>query len=323
MARMRARHPVWAIFLENWGYKLVAVICALIFFYSFKTERMGTRTISTDIIAIMETPSDDYILVSQFPPQVAMKLEGPMSVLKSLKGEDVGPLVIPISDFRSKTFSFDESVIETLPKSVNVVKFYPDAIPLRFERRIEKKVPVEAAVEGTPAAGRLLKLPVVISPEKVLVKGAESSMKKIEEWETQSIFVDALAPGVHELTVNLSPPRIPHITLEEEEVTVKIEISYKMMDRWFRNLPVVVEDQEMAKSVIIKPPKVSVLLTGPEEFMKPLEEDQLYFFVDVTAEELQEGGSFQKEIKYSSLPEKTAPIKMIPTKVTVIVKAAP
>jgi YbbR domain-containing protein len=321
--RLRTRHPLSILLLENWGYKLVALVCALIFFYSFKTERMGTRTISTDIIAIMESPSEDHILVSQFPPQVAMKLEGPMSVLKSLKGEDVGPLVIPISDFRSKIFSFDESVIETLPKSVNVVKFYPDAIPLRFERRIEKKVPVEASLEGSPAPGRLLKLPVVISPERVIVRGAESSMKKIEKWETQSIFVDALAPGVNELTVNLSPPRIPHITLDEEEVTVKLEISYKMMDRWFRNMPVVVEDQEMAKSVLIKPPKVSVLLSGPEEFVKLLEEDQLYFFVDVTADELQEGGSFQKEIKFSALPEKTAPTKMIPAKVTVVVKASP
>lgn len=307
------------LLLGNIGYKLIALLCSLIFFFSFKTERMGTRTISTDIIAIMESPSDDYILVSQFPSQVAMKLEGPMSALKSLKGEDIGPLVIPISDFKSKDFTFDESVIEVLPKAVDVVRFYPDSIPLRFERRIEKILPVEPSIEGTPAPGRLMKIPVAVSPERVKVKGAESSMKKIEKWETQAIYVDSLGPGIHEVKVNLLPPRISHITLEEEEVTVKIEIAYKIMDKWFRHLPLVA-DGAAGKNVLIRPGKVSVLLSGPEEFLKPLTVDQLYFFVEVTESDLETGGSFQKEVKYSSLPEATAPTKLTPAKVTLIVK---
>ena len=308
------------LLLDNLGYKVFAIICSLVFFYSFRGERMGTRTVSTDIIAINEAPTEDFILVSQFPSQVAMKIEGPMSVLKTIRGEDVGPVVIPITDFRSKVFTFDEDVIDTLPKTVHVVKFYPDSIPMRFERRVEKKIPVEAPVEGSPAPGRLLKLPLTVVPDKVLVRGAESSLKKIETWQTQPIYVDTLAPGVHELRVNLLPPKIPYVTPDEEDVTVKVEIMYKMMERWFKSVPLSIEGMESSKGALLKPGKTSVHLSGPEEFIKTLSEDNLYFFVHVSEEERQTGGTYQKEILYSSLPDLTVPTKITPSKITVVIK---
>ena len=308
------------LLFDNLGYKVIAIVCSLIFFYSFQTERMGTRTITTDIIAIMETPTDDYILVSEFPPQVAMKLEGPMSTLKSLKGEDIGPLVISVSDFQSKVFTFDESIIEALPKAVNVVRFYPDSIPLRYERRVEKNVPIVPSIEGVPPAGRLLRTPVEVVPGKVRIKGAESSMKKITEWETQAIYVDALAPGTHEIKVNLSPPKLSHITLEEEKATAIVKIEYKLMDRWFRDVPLSIEGKEDFRDLKIKPSKVSVLLRGPEEFLKPLAVDQLNLYVTIFEEEILTGGTFQKDINYGTLPEQTSPIKQLPSKVTVVLK---
>jgi YbbR domain-containing protein len=308
------------LFLDNVGYKIVGIFCSLIFFYSFQTERTGTRTVSTDIMAIMDSPSDEYILVSQFPSQIAMKLEGPISTLKTLKGQDLGPLIIPISDFRSRIFQFNQNIIESLPKGVHIIKFYPDSIPLQFERRVEKLLPVVPAVEDAPAPGRVLVGPVKVTPEMVKVRGAESAMKKIDRWETQAIYVETLAPGVHEVKVNLAPPKIPHVTPEEENVTARVEIDYKMITKWFRSVPLVLEHKEGLKNFTLRPVTVSVLLDGPEELLRPLESDQLYFFVEVTAEEIGAGGSFQAEVQHSPLPDRTTVKKLFPAKATVTIK---
>lgn len=310
------------LFKENIGYKFIALGCSLVLFYSFQTEKIGTRTVSTSIITIMEDPSDSYILVSEFPPQIAIKLEGPMKMLKGLKGEDIGPIIVPISDFNSRKFVFDSSLIESIPKSVHVVRFYPDSIALRFERKIEKLIKVVPIIEGQPHKGRILKTPVKVIPEKVRIKGAESSLKKIRSWETQAIYVKDLSPGEHEIKVNLVPPKNPHITLDEETVTVKVNIEYRYVTKWIRKIPLSIEGMETLSSVAMRPAYVAVLLKGPEEIIESVTEERLNFYVEVSEDDLQKKGGVMKEIKYSSLPELTAVVKLVPARILVSSKPA-
>jgi len=317
---MNIKDVITKFFFENFSYKVVAGICALVFFYSFQTEKIGTRTISCDVITIMDPPTDKYILTSHFPSQVAMKVEGPISVLKVLKSQDIGPIIIPISDFNSRIYKFDEKIIQSLPKGVRILKFYPDSVPMQFERRIEKFVPVIPSIEDGLPPGRVLASAIKILPEKIKIKGAESSIKKVDKWETQPVYLASLMPGIHEIKVGLSSPKLSHVTTEDETVTIRIEIDYKMTTKWFKNIPVVIEKNEMVKNATIRPQSVSVLLSGPEEILKGLTPESLYFFVEVSHGEISAGGTISAEVKHGPLPEKTTIIKIYPPKVTVSIR---
>ena len=300
---------------KNLGSKGLAFALTVVFFYMHETESMSQRTLSVPVIAMLD-PGQDRILVSGFPEQVTLRLQGPVSVLKELRSQDVGPAVVPVTEITDQQFRFTRQNFN-LPESVKITTIFPEAVPVEFEDRIEKQVPLEAEIRGTTAPGRYLGDRITIKPEVVTIAGARSAVERINRWQTEPLYVNELEPGLHEINLNLAPPDIANVYLKEESsASVTVEVLQKTMTKWFRKVPIGVEGIEPA-GITVKPTTVSVLVTGPEETVRPLDENMLNFYARLSGEELITIGPFQKPVEFAEPPPGVEFTKISPTKVVV------
>ncbi len=301
---------------KNLGFKALAVVLALVFFYTRETESISHRTLSIPVIAMLD-PAEDRILVSGFPEQVTLRLQGPVSVLKELRGQDVGPAVVPITEIRENQFRFTRQNFN-LPDQAKITMIYPESVPVQFEDRVEKKVPLIVEIKGMPAPGRYLSEKITIAPRTVTISGARSSVEFIQDWDTEPVFVDELGPGKHVIDLTLAPPKLANVFLEHEPTaTVTLEVLQREMSKWIRKIPVGVEGIDPA-GITMKPPSISVYVKGPEEVVKFLDVDMLNFFCTLTDEELITVGSYPKAIEHAEPPEGVSFVKIVPSKAIVI-----
>ena len=301
---------------KNLGFKALAVVLALVFFYTRETESISHRTLSIPVIAMLD-PAEDRILVSGFPEQVTLRLQGPVSVLKELRGQDVGPAVVPIKEIKEHQFRFTRQNFN-LPDAAKITMIYPESVPVQFEDRIQKKVPLIVEVKGMPAPGRYLSEEITIAPEKVNITGARSSVEYITDWDTEPVFVDELGPGKHVIDLTLAPPKLANVFIEHEPTaTVTIEVLQREMAKWIRKVPVGVEGIDPA-GITMKPPTISVYVSGPEEVIHPLNVDMLNFYTTLTDEELITVGSYPKVIEHAAPPAGVSFVKIVPSKAIVI-----
>jgi YbbR domain-containing protein len=301
---------------KNLGFKALAIVLALVFFYTRETESISHRTLSIPVIAMLD-PAEERILVSGFPEQVTLRLQGPVSVLKELRGQDVGPAVVPIQEIRDKQFRFTRQNFN-LPDAAKITMIYPESVPVQFEDRIQKKVPLLVEIKGMPAPGRFLSETITIAPEKVSISGARSSVQHIENWDTEPVFVDELGPGKHVIDLTLAPPKLANVFIEHEPTaTVTIEVLQREMAKWIRKVPVGVEGIDPV-GITMKPPTISVYVKGPEEVVKFLDVDMLNFYCTLTDEELITVGSYPKVIEHAVPPEGVSFVKIVPSKAIVI-----
>ncbi|MBW2260759.1 MAG: hypothetical protein JRG91_02215 [Deltaproteobacteria bacterium] len=301
---------------KNLGFKTLAVALALVFFYTRETESISHRTLSIPVIAMLD-PAEDRILVSGFPEQVTLRLQGPVSVLKELRGQDVGPAVVPITEIKDQQFRFTRQNFN-LPDAAKITMIYPESVPVQFEERIEKKVPLIVEIKGTPAPGRYLSDEIKIDPEKVSISGARSAVDRIEDWDTEPVFVEELGPGRHVIDLTLAPPKLANVFLEHEPTaSVVFEVLQKEMTKWIRRVPVGVEGIDPA-GITMKPATISVYVKGPEEVVKPFDMDMLNFYCTLTDDELITVGSYPKAIEHAQPPEGVTFVKIVPSKAIVI-----
>jgi YbbR domain-containing protein len=298
------------------GLKALALVLALVFFYTRETESISHRTLSIPVIAMLD-PGEDRILVSGFPEQVTLRLQGPVSVLKELRSQDVGPAVVPVKEITEQQFRFTRQNFN-LPDAAKITMIYPETVPVQFEDRIMKKVPLEAIVKGSPSEGRYLSDAIMVDPPKVLISGAKSAVERIEHWETEPVYVKDLEPGKHSIDVDLAPPQMANVFIEQDPVaSVEIEVLQKQMSKWLRKIPLGVEGLDPA-GITIKPPTVSVYVSGPEEIVKTLNEDLLNFYAILSKEEMVAVGSYQKDVENAPPPEGIEFVKVVPSKVIVV-----
>lgn len=301
---------------KNLGFKALAIALALIFFYTRETESISHRTLSIPVIAMLD-PTEHRILVSGFPEQVTLRLQGPVSVLKELRSQDVGPAVVPITEIKEQQFRFTRDNFN-LPEAAKITMIYPESVPVQFEERIERIVELQVDIQGTPSSGRFLGDEIKVEPKTVTVTGARSAVQRIEKWDTEPLYVEELGPGLHVIDVNLAPPSHANVYIEHEPTaSVTIEVLQKEMAKWIRKVPVGVEGIDPA-GITLKPPNVSVYVRGPEEVIIPLEMDMLNFFTKLTEEELITVGSYQKTIEHAPPPEGVEFVKIVPLKIMVI-----
>lgn len=320
MTESRAATWTRGALTHNMGFKVLAIALSLIFFYTRETESISHRTLSIPVIAMLD-PGEDRILVSGFPEQVSLRLQGPVSVLKELRSQDVGPAVVPITDITEQQFHFTRQNFN-LPDAAKITMIYPESVPVQFEEKTQKEVPLDVEIQGTPAPGRYLGEEIKIVPEKITIAGARSALERIQKWDTEPVYVEDLDPGHHVIDLTLAPPKLANVFIEHEPTaSVTIEVLQKEMSKWIRKVPVGVEGIDPA-GITVKPATVSVYVRGPEEVVKPLDMDRLNFYATLTDEELITVGSYQKAVEHAPPPEGVEFVKIVPSK-TIVINRSP
>jgi YbbR domain-containing protein len=186
-----------------WGLRLLALAIAVVlwFFGSVeKRERASEKVVEANIT--YSTPSGTVILD---PVQtVRVRLRGRTSKIRNLNPFVVDVLVV-IPEGRHGSLDVHlgpENVIA--PEDLEVVSVDPNLLQLHLDREVSVMLPVLPRLAGEPAAGAVVGT-IEVSPERVLVNGPESTLRRVRTLSTSPINLSGHALDFVESAAVLAP----------------------------------------------------------------------------------------------------------------------
>jgi len=202
----------------------------------------------------------------------------------------------------------DASKIE-LPADVSIVYILPRTITVRIERLIEKTLPVETVLTGTPVS-RFAVANTIIHPESVRVKGAESVVSALTRIRMKPVDISGISKSLRQGVALDLPDGIMPAKPEQfiVEVMVKEKIVVKRMDN------IVIQGHGGGKPYRISPPTIEMTIKGSARAINNLKADP-DFDVYVDLEGLDTGVYVRRAV--IMLPLNTTLVKAAPEIFTV------
>lgn len=145
----------------------------------------------------------DLVVTEQSADSINVRLRGSRAALRNFSVDQLKYRV----DVRGgkpgvAVYEVDVESIEH-PPGTSFVGYAPSQLEVRFEKRGQKKVPVRAETEGTPAPGFHL-AGLVLEPPEVALEGARSQVLRLKEILTEKIDIAGLTADA-ERDVRLVP----------------------------------------------------------------------------------------------------------------------
>jgi YbbR domain-containing protein len=279
--RRQVRSPHWAerwlraIFIEDWGTKLLALLISLALWYGVTGQRKPTTIRVPRVPLNFRLPSDTEI--SNEPrTEVEITLTGNKRALDTLNVRDLVANV-DVSDFKPGEHNVlltPERVTMGLPDGVRYGDIQPNNVQLRLEPRVDRELPVEVRHSGNLPEGYDLRS-VTASPEKVKVRGPASHLDALQKAPTEIISLDGRTAT---FTWPQAAIEIPDkkVDLIEGAVSITFEIGEERIEKSFSNVQVSAGDGTQ-----VRPETTSVTLYGERSVVNRLRAENLKLVLDV------------------------------------------
>lgn len=321
MSKTRGRFWPWLgrglrnLLLRNFWLKLVSLVFAVGFYTFIHSAQNVQRTVQVDLTQFLPPKSADRQLMTQIPDRISVTVAGPSSELQGLRGDDLGPVAMDLTDGKRRQFLFDASMLN-LPPRVTVQRIVPALLDLDWEDVVSRKIPVQVVRTGEPASGFEVTGEPEIEPADVEVSGPESVIAVIQFVRAVDFDVTGLAEGEYPRQLALDRPAdivAFDSSYDVNSVLVTMRIGRKLATRTFEKLKVEVVGLPRA---LTRPATVDVTVTGLPERVERLRPEALIPLVEIelSEEESQQPGSQYAEVLLT-VPE--AKVDVTPSKVLV------
>ncbi|HKK27098.1 MAG TPA: CdaR family protein [Gemmatimonadota bacterium] len=271
--------------LENWPYKLAALVLAILLWFNVAAEKRQEQTVPTRLD--LEVQDTAWVIASA-PSRVQTTFQGRVGDIVSMVTSP--PAIRRVIDsVTGPTMTLDlapDMVSYNRDLKATPVAVHPSQVEAHLERKVERKVPVASRLELSAADGFALVRPVRLEPDSVTVRGARSVVETIDSLPTESATLSDLARSVsRELQVR--PPRgASGITIEPGTVLVTVGVDSLVE----ATLTVPLELRGDAAGGAAPPrDSVAVSLRGARPAVRALDAASVRAFV--TLDSLPEGGA--------------------------------
>jgi YbbR domain-containing protein len=246
-------------FIANAALKFVALVLALTVFILVHADDQAVAGGTVDVN--YKLPKD-RVLVSERVDQVRITVKGSRRRIKRFHREDVEPINIDLSSMTKGEVFFQPDMIG-VPEGLELVSITPASLPVEFEDRVVKVVPI--AVDANGAPGRGFKVDSMAArPSEIRISGAASLVAETRSVRTAEVDLAGRTKSFRE-TVRLAPPSALDIDgdpVVEVEVTLGEEQGSREM-----TLPVAVRagpgvSADQAAKFAAEPGVVRVVLRG-------------------------------------------------------------
>lgn len=287
------------IFIEDAALKVFALALSIILFL----VRSDWDASTPAYVRVQYLPSSDRMVVSDLVNEVKLVVRGPWSRINRFSESEVDPIVVDLSKREEGELRFTEEMVR-LPSGLRVGSFTPSSVYVNFEAVVERTLEVQPIIEGEPAEGyRLGK--TTASPRTVRVSGAKAVVEGVRNAPTRPIRVTGLRSPVT-LQIKLAPPPKYVRFLDPQEVEVRVDVERKLVERTHTDVPVSITGSTHLQDIELLPPKVTVVLRGPEEVLEQFKGTP-ELVVDASTED-RKLGTFKKRIQVVSLPPDVAAV---------------
>ena len=267
------------IFIEEWSLKLLSLAIALVLWLLVTGQNQPVTAHVSVQLNFIRPPA---LEISNDPPRtVDVMLTGSRNKLDDLTTLDL-VATVDISDQRAgeRVLRLADKAQISLPQGVKVDGFQPSAVPVRLEPIIERQVPIEPKLEGTPADGYEV---YSVRPNKgsVTLRGPESRMVALPKVVTETIWLGGHKESFTATNVAIDVPD-PKVDLLDPVVNVEIEIGERRVERSVSGVVVTGADGSR-----MHPASASVTVLGPSSMVESLKPEDLKVVVDGNGPKLQ------------------------------------
>lgn len=218
---------------ENWKIKVIALVCALILWFFVMGERQ--LEVGYSIPIELKNVPQGMVVTNDLPRSVDIRLSGPRALLSAVSQKDVR-LSVDLDGLQPglTTFSRLDDHLR-LPGGIRATRISPSFVDVKLERITDKSVPLRARFSGKLPAGSQL-VAVTISPEHVVVEGAEGEVSALVEVLTDRIDLAAVK-GSTELSVPLDYRGKYSQVKESKNASVRLQIKTTAREKFpFKDL---------------------------------------------------------------------------------------
>jgi len=211
------------LLFDNLGIKLVALLLAVIVYLHVYTERPATMMLAFPLE--LTEIADSLTLSGSPPPPVNAELRGTGKSLIRLRLTEPR---IKVSLANAEPGRFERRLaIEDLPlipsDRLEVTRFAgPTLVDLRIERKVSRRVPVAARVEGELPEGVSVAGHPTADPPALMVTGPASVVARMDSVRLQAIRVDGRRDTVREQAEPAEVPEWCSVAPGVVEVTVAV-----------------------------------------------------------------------------------------------------
>ncbi|MCK4427125.1 MAG: hypothetical protein KAW16_01430 [candidate division Zixibacteria bacterium] len=271
---------MWKFIFENLGFKIVAVVMALLLWFHVATEKVYEYTKSFPV-KISNIP-EELILSQEVPEEVQVKIQGKGKELLKLLLMEQKNLQIDIGDFRvgENNYSFKPEEIP-IPQGLDLrVKeiLSPQSMKIKLDRLIEKKVPIRSQITILPEEGYLLIGEVSLDSHEVVISGPRRLVRKIKSIQTEKKGLEGVTESISD-QIGLTLPEGYNLELSFEKVNFSADIQ-KAIGKEILSVPVETVNLPEGRKVKVQPDSINVVIFGGENVVNQLTKDQIKVTID-------------------------------------------
>lgn len=239
------------------GSLLVAVA------FWFSVTMSGSYRASFDVPLDVSRMPEDIALVSPLPATVNVLLQADGWQLLFINVGKQLTFDIPGERLRAGVIHTNRALNEMmqLPQGVTALRVYPETLFVQVDRFMEKSVPLRLAdlrMDFKKGFG-LVREPEV-TPDSVVLRGAESVLREIESWPIESrSYEDLSLPVAEDVALRDSLPGIVRTNINSVSLYIPIE---QLADMWIRDIQVEIKHLPNDRQVLLERQSIDISVRG-------------------------------------------------------------
>ncbi len=233
------------IFIENLGIKLTSMFLAVALLLVVRQDQ--SKEADIEIPVVLSNKSDSEEFVGALPKTLRIRVRDRWSRLAKALERKSSAYMVDLRGFSNGSiYTFDREQIQRLlgGSTLTIQSIYPSQFDVKLEQRLEKTVPVRANLVGEVPEGYMVSRDkVIVTPDKIKIWGAISSVQQVNDITTHSIDLAVMDKSAR-IEIQVQNPGLPFLTFEHERVQVEVSIAemegkHKMgtVDLHVRNCP--------------------------------------------------------------------------------------
>lgn len=262
--------------VENWPYKIAALALTVLLWLNVSVEQSDEFALPTAVQ--VEVRDTTWVAVEMAPERVTTTFRGQRGlflpddpVIRQVIDSVTGPrMEVELSPRMVRGF---DSEMNLTPVSVR-----PQTIEVRLEPRVTRRLPVEARVELSAGSGYSVLRPVLLQPDSVTVRGAESEVSSLASFPTEQVSLEDLRRTVTRELQLQAPTGLENLSWEPATIMATAEVD-SLVERSVRR-PLGVRGAGSG-GVSTAPDSVNVRLRGPSSVVRAVEPAAVSAYVEV------------------------------------------
>jgi len=243
--------------MKNWQTILLSLALA-VFTWFLVTGREVVET-WVDMPVVMTNPPEGLIIQDGLVDKIQIRLRGPKGLVGNLSSQNLTyPIDVSKLKIGEQVVDIESSKIP-LSSTYEIIEVKPNRLKLKVDRRISKKIAVEAAWAGDLNSDYRIQ-EVVAAPDLIVVRGPETLLRKI--LKAKVVMMEDFPDEVPKSWVEDVGLELPEeVEASPGQVRVEAFFGPKTRQIWVK-LPLDVRTPEGYKAVVTQD-FVRLLIEGP------------------------------------------------------------